>query len=119
MTAGIMPLRFSGGFVCGLESLQETFRQCFNLLLCTLLVIKSYDYGQDCHFNHKTESILIKNFVTLLSRPKFAVIIVKKRISARLFHRGNDGNLANPPPGTVVDTAITRPQWYEFCFNFI
>lgn len=97
----------------------ETFCQCFNLFLCTLFVMKTYDYGQDCHFNNKMESILITNFVTVLSRPKFSVVIVKKRISARLFHKADDGSLGNPPPGTVVDTDITRKKWYEFCFNFI
>ena len=52
-----------------------------------------------------------------LFRPKFSVVIVKKRISARLFHKGSDGsNLTNPPPGTVVDTDITRKQWYEQFF---
>ncbi|CAH3013726.1 unnamed protein product [Porites evermanni] len=44
--------------------------------------------------------------------PKLTVIIVKKRISARLFIKGR--NPTNPPPGTVVDTDITRPQWYDF-----
>lgn len=44
-------------------------------------------------------------------RPKLTVIIVKKRISARLFTKGR--NPTNPPPGTVADTDITRPQWYE------
>lgn len=44
--------------------------------------------------------------------PKLTVIIVKKRISARLFIKGR--NPSNPPPGTVVDTDITRPQWYDF-----
>ena len=45
-------------------------------------------------------------------RPKFSVVIVKKRISARIFHRSGDAvNLTNPPPGTVVDSDITRKEW--------
>lgn len=47
--------------------------------------------------------------------PKFAVVIVKKRISARIFDKTNgDVNLSNPPPGTVVDSVITKKQWYDF-----
>jgi len=47
-------------------------------------------------------------------KPKFSVIIVKKRISARLFNKGDGVNLTNPPPGTVVDTDITRKDWFDF-----
>ena len=43
--------------------------------------------------------------------PQFVVIIVKKRINSRFFLKGNQG-LSNPPPGTVVDTEATRPEWY-------
>nr|AFQ20832.1 PIWI [Hydra vulgaris] len=45
--------------------------------------------------------------------PKFAMIVVKKRITTRLF-LGNNGQYSNPPPGTVVDTVVTRPEWYDF-----
>ncbi|KAM3611283.1 uncharacterized protein V6R79_016094 [Siganus canaliculatus] len=41
--------------------------------------------------------------------PKLSVVVVKKRISSRFFaHIG--GRVDNPPPGTVVDTEITRPE---------
>ena len=43
-------------------------------------------------------------------RPKMAVVVVKKRINSRMFHEGRQG-LANPPPGTIVDTVITKPEW--------
>uniref|UniRef100_A0A8C5Q026 Piwi-like protein 1 n=1 Tax=Leptobrachium leishanense TaxID=445787 RepID=A0A8C5Q026_9ANUR len=45
--------------------------------------------------------------------PKLTVIVVKKRINARFFaHFG--GKLNNPPPGTIVDVEVTRPEWYDF-----
>jgi aubergine-like protein len=50
-------------------------------------------------------------FMTSLSSPKFAVVVVKKRINSRIFHN-MQGELKNPPPGTVVDTEITKPEWY-------
>ncbi|NWR83779.1 PIWL1 protein, partial [Furnarius figulus] len=46
-------------------------------------------------------------------RPGLTVIVVKKRVSARFFAEAG-GGLKNPPPGTVVDTVVTRPEWYDF-----
>ncbi|XP_034548252.1 piwi-like protein 1 isoform X2 [Notolabrus celidotus] len=45
--------------------------------------------------------------------PKLSVVVVKKRISTRFFAHFN-GKATNPPPGTVVDTEVTRPEWYDF-----
>ncbi|XP_028269817.1 piwi-like protein 1 [Parambassis ranga] len=45
--------------------------------------------------------------------PKLSVVVVKKRISSRFFTYIN-GKATNPPPGTVVDTDVTRPEWYDF-----
>ena len=45
----------------------------------------------------------------LFSRPKFTFIVVKKRINTRIFLHGRQ--IDNPPPGTVVDTHITKPEW--------
>ncbi|XP_061907071.1 piwi-like protein 1 [Entelurus aequoreus] len=45
--------------------------------------------------------------------PKLTVVVVKKRISCRLFEYSN-GKMYNPPPGTVVDSEVTRPEWYDF-----
>ncbi|XP_075424811.1 piwi-like protein 1 isoform X1 [Ascaphus truei] len=45
--------------------------------------------------------------------PKLTVIVVKKRINARFFARVG-GRLQNPPPGTIVDVEVTRPEWYDF-----
>jgi len=45
--------------------------------------------------------------------PKLTVIVVKKRINTRFFSPAGQ-NLANPGPGTVIDTSVTRPEWYDF-----
>ena len=45
--------------------------------------------------------------------PKFAMIIVKKRVSTRLFQVAGS-QYANPPPGTIVDSVVTRPEWFDF-----
>ncbi|XP_034048599.1 piwi-like protein 1 [Thalassophryne amazonica] len=45
--------------------------------------------------------------------PKLTVVVVKKRISSRFFAHVN-GKVTNPPPGTIIDTEVTRPEWYDF-----
>jgi len=40
-------------------------------------------------------------------------IVVKKRINARFFANVNN-DLINPPCGTVIDTVVTRPEWFDF-----
>ncbi|KAM5194696.1 piwi-like protein 1 [Mantella aurantiaca] len=45
--------------------------------------------------------------------PKLSVIVVKKRINTRFF-ANLGGRLQNPPPGTIVDVEVTRPEWYDF-----
>jgi len=42
-------------------------------------------------------------------RPKFSVVVVKKRIITRIFSA--QGRMDNPPPGTIVDSVITKPEW--------
>lgn len=44
--------------------------------------------------------------------PKLSVVVVKKRINSRFFAHIN-GKVCNLPPGTVVDTEVTRPEWYD------
>ncbi|XP_063984569.1 piwi-like protein 1 [Diachasmimorpha longicaudata] len=45
--------------------------------------------------------------------PKLTVIIVQKRINTRVMMlKGN--NLQNPVPGTIVDSVVTRRNWYDF-----
>ncbi|XP_062594439.1 piwi-like protein 1 [Saccostrea cucullata] len=45
--------------------------------------------------------------------PKLSVVIVQKRINARIFLKGDRG-FDNPPPGTIVDHTITRRDKYDF-----
>ncbi|XP_037337718.1 piwi-like protein 1 [Pungitius pungitius] len=45
--------------------------------------------------------------------PKLSVVVVKKRINSRFFAQMS-GKVSNPPPGTVVDSEVTRPEWYDF-----
>uniref|UniRef100_A0A8C8HBT4 Piwi-like protein 1 n=1 Tax=Oncorhynchus tshawytscha TaxID=74940 RepID=A0A8C8HBT4_ONCTS len=51
--------------------------------------------------------------VPQIMEPKLTLVVVKKRISSRFFAR-IDGKLTNPPPGTCIDTEVTRPEWYDF-----
>ncbi|KAH0547230.1 piwi-like protein Ago3 [Cotesia glomerata] len=45
--------------------------------------------------------------------PKLTVVIVQKRINTRVMAlRGQ--RLDNPPPGTIVDSEVTRRNWYDF-----
>jgi len=44
---------------------------------------------------------------------KFSMIIVKKRVSTRLFAQSRAG-ISNPLPGTIVDSEVTRPEFYDF-----
>lgn len=48
-----------------------------------------------------------------LATPKLAVIIVKKRIHTRLFV-ASPNSYDNPMAGTVVDSTIMHPGWYDF-----
>lgn len=43
-------------------------------------------------------------------KPKLAVVVVQKRISARIFGKGPKG-YDNPPPGTLIDHTITKKAW--------
>ncbi|NXW57063.1 PIWL1 protein, partial [Eurystomus gularis] len=45
--------------------------------------------------------------------PRLTVIVVKKRVNTRFFAQWGSA-LRNPPPGTVVDVEVTRPEWYDF-----
>ena len=44
-------------------------------------------------------------------KPLVAVVIVKKRGNARFFAKQNT-EITNPPCGSVIDTVVTRSEWY-------
>jgi aubergine-like protein len=46
-------------------------------------------------------------------QPRVSVVVVKKRINAKFFAVGAR-SLSNPLPGTVVDSVVTKPEWYDF-----
>ncbi|XP_043262895.1 piwi-like protein Ago3 [Colletes gigas] len=46
-------------------------------------------------------------------QPTLTVIVVQKRINTRIFAKSQQG-LINPPPGTIVDSNITRSDLYDF-----
>ncbi|XP_012234676.1 piwi-like protein Ago3 [Linepithema humile] len=61
----------------------------------------------------------IKQFMATFNRiaqnykPQLSVIVVQKRINTRIFIKDRNG-LGNPAPGTVVDSCITRRNYYDF-----
>ncbi|XP_075148172.1 argonaute 3 [Haematobia irritans] len=55
-----------------------------------------------------------KASLDILKHPiKITFIVTQKRINTRYFS-GNGSNINNPPPGTVIDTTITRANYYDF-----
>jgi hypothetical protein len=49
--------------------------------------------------------------------PKVGVVVVKKRINTRFFAKTGP-QLGNPPPGTIIDTEVTKPEWYVYAENY-
>ena len=47
-------------------------------------------------------------------KPKIAVISVNKKTDLKFFQAEEGKNVANPPSGTVVDTDVTTPNYFEF-----
>lgn len=47
--------------------------------------------------------------------PQCTTVCVQKRINTRIYGRDREkGGMINPPPGTVVDSVVTRRDWYDF-----
>lgn len=47
-------------------------------------------------------------------QPALGFVVVKKRGNSRFFHKRNQGPLNNPPCGTVIDSVVTREEWFDF-----
>lgn len=63
------------------------------------------------------EMAQIKSALDKLIEPgkiKWSFIIVTKRVNARFFQKIDAKTIENPPPGTVVDTVVTRKERYDF-----
>lgn len=44
--------------------------------------------------------------------PKFAYIVVSKRINTRIFNKTGNKRYENPVSGTVIDDDVTLPERY-------
>ncbi|XP_015783387.1 piwi-like protein 1 [Tetranychus urticae] len=49
-----------------------------------------------------------------LAKTSFSFVIVTKRVNARFFHKVGEHQLQNPPPGTKIDSVVTRKERYDF-----
>eukprot|EP00118_Oscarella_pearsei_P005431 m.25027 g.25027 ORF g.25027 m.25027 type:complete len:833 (+) comp28715_c0_seq2:85-2583(+) len=64
----------------------------------------------------------VPQFISVLNRfgkeyrPKFSVVVVKKRINARMFLPSNRGDedFVNPHHGAILDHTINGKNWYDF-----
>ncbi|XP_075541342.1 piwi-like protein 1 isoform X4 [Dermacentor variabilis] len=71
-----------------------------------LLQVQEWEVGQ-------IQSLLTEMFPG--REPQLAFVVVTKRIAARFFSIDNrGGGYQNPPPGTVIDNNVTRPERYDF-----
>ena len=47
--------------------------------------------------------------------PSLVYVVVQKRINTRIYkYTVGTNNYENPPPGTIVDSTITRYQYKDF-----
>lgn len=80
------------------------------------IIIFYRDGVSEGQINHVVsyELAQIQRVLASLSEAPFRLsfIIVNKRISARFFVK--NAHPDNPPPGTVVDSVVTRPTRYDF-----
>lgn len=63
----------------------------------------------------KTELLAIKEKILSVDKGiRLTMILVNKRIGARFYMRTQGDQFINPPPGTVVDHSVTRPERFDF-----
>ncbi|XP_054710700.1 piwi-like protein 1 [Uloborus diversus] len=62
----------------------------------------------------------VKQFVGVINETigqqrgtRYAFIVVNKRVNAKFFAQAGN-SYSNPPPGTVIDNTVTRPDRYDF-----
>ncbi|XP_074604114.1 piwi-like protein 1 [Brevipalpus obovatus] len=63
------------------------------------------------------ELVLMKSTLASLIKPgkiEWSFILVTKWNNSPFFHKADTQLLGNPPPGTVVDTIVTRKERYDF-----
>ncbi|KAG7189003.1 hypothetical protein KM043_008597 [Ampulex compressa] len=65
--------------------------------------------------NYEVKQLLtaIKTRIDPSYDPGLTIIVVQKRINTRIFLK-MASTLENPPPGTIVDTCITKQNMYDF-----
>ena len=109
------------------EGLHTIFRKCldtsFNFLHAEPTDIFIYRQGGNEKQNEKifsTEIPIILNFFSgdsskgsiLKSSPKINFCVVNRKTSSKFFENGKE--LKNPESGTVIDSGVTSPGYYEF-----
>lgn len=47
-------------------------------------------------------------------RPSHSYIAVEKKTHHRFFARNSDDSIANPPPGTLIDSGVVSEKYYDF-----
>jgi len=124
--------------ICMIESLRKFYT--FNQMLPERIIVYRDGVGDgmlQAVVDHEIPQIS-ETFATFHQnyKPSLAIIIVKKRVHTRIFHRrggghgggrgghgghgghggpgGSHGDLNNPFPGTVVDSGCVHQGWYDF-----
>ena len=93
----------------------ETYRKVNDRLPERVLIYRDGVSEGMIEHVYKNELKNIKERVEALDgKIRFAMILVNKSVGARFFMRSTDNNFINPPPGTVIDHAVTRQDRYDF-----
>jgi len=50
--------------------------------------------------------------------PPITMVVVNKRINQRMFVQDRNGNVCNPPPGSIIDSGLVEHQSGANCFDF-